>query len=67
MMRDLGHLDDDAVDRITGQIVAAPRPGVLVTYEEMRRVVAVALFDADAGMRPEARELLAAEWPRLFS
>ncbi len=67
MMRDLGHLDDEAVERITGQLVAGPRAGVMVTYEEMRRVVGIALFDAEAGMRPEARELLAAEWPRLFS
>ena len=67
LLRDLGHLDDPAVERLTAQLVAQPRGGRVVTYEELRRAVAVLLFDADAAMRPESKELLAQEWPRLFS
>ncbi|MFN7147705.1 MAG: hypothetical protein ACK4YP_28305 [Myxococcota bacterium] len=67
MLRDLGHLDDAAVEKLTTQLVASPRPGRLVTFEELRRAVAMLLFDAETTMRPDARELLAQEWPRLFS
>ncbi len=67
MLRDLGHLDDAAVEKLTNQLVAEPRAGRLVTFDELRRAVATLLFDSEATMRPDARELLSQEWPRLFS
>ena len=67
MLRDLGHLDDAGVEKITAQLVGQPRSGRLVSFDELRRAVAVHLFDAEASMRPDARELLSQEWPRLFS
>lgn len=67
LLRDLGHLDDTAVEKLTAQLVAQPRAGRVVTFDELRRAVAIHLFDAEKGLRPDARELLAQEWPRLFS
>lgn len=67
MLRDLGHLDDAAMERLTAELVSQARPGRVVTFDEVRRATAVLLFDAESSMRPDARELLTAEWPRLFS
>jgi hypothetical protein len=66
LLRDLGHLDDAGMDRLTSLLVAQPRASRTVTFEEVRRVAAGILFDREAALRPEQRELLAAEWPRLF-
>lgn len=66
LLRDLGHLDDAGVESITGSFVAKAHPGQVVTFDEVRRAVAVKLFEAEGALRPEARELLGAEWPRLF-
>jgi hypothetical protein len=67
MLRDLGHLDDAAVEKLTKQLVANPRAGSLVTFDEVRRAAATLLFDAEPNLRPEAKELLGQEWSRLFS
>jgi hypothetical protein len=67
LLRDLGHLDEAALEKLTTQLVGEPRAGRLVTFEELRRAVATLLFDAESSMRPDARELLQQEWPRLFS
>lgn len=67
LLRDLGHLDDAAVEKITSALVAQPRAGRIVTLDELRRAVASHLFDAEATLRADARELLTQEWPRLFS
>jgi hypothetical protein len=67
MLRDLGHLDDVAIEKLTSDLVSQQRPGRLVTFDEVRRATALALFDAETAMRPDARELLTQEWPRLFS
>lgn len=66
LLRDLGHLDDAAVERITGELVARGREGGVVTLAEIRRVVAVHLFEKESAVRPEVRELLVQEWPRLL-
>ena len=69
LLRDLGHLDDAAFERLSGALVASPH-GRVVTFDEVRRAAAVALFDVDpsarAGAPPEGKELLAQEWARLF-
>jgi hypothetical protein len=67
MLRDLGHLDEPAVERLTEKLVAQPRAGRVVTYEELRRAAAILLFDAESGMRSDSKELLTQEWARLFS
>ncbi len=67
LLRDLGHLDDAAIDRITGSLVTAGRAGRVVGFQELRTAVALHLFDGEAALRPEARDALNAEWPRLFS
>ena len=66
LLRDLGHLDNAGVDRLTSEFVGAARPDRRITFDEVRRAAAVLLFDGEGGMRPEARELLQAEWGRLF-
>jgi hypothetical protein len=65
LLRDLGHLDDAAVERLSGALVASPH-GRVVAFAEVRRAAAVALFDAESSTRPDARELLTQEWARLF-
>lgn len=66
LLRDLGHLDDAAIDAITGALVSRPRESQVVTFDEVRRAAALHLFEHEASLRPEARELLGTEWPRLF-
>ena len=67
LLRDLGHLDEVAMDRLTAEIVGVNHGEHLVTFEEVRRAAAIVLFDGSANMRPEQRELMEAEWSRLFS
>jgi hypothetical protein len=67
LLRDLGHLDDAAMEKLTGQILSQTRPGRVVSFEDARRAAAVYLFDNEANLRPDARELLSQEWARLFS
>lgn len=66
LLRDLGHLDAAALESLSGELVRLGRPDRLVPYEDVRRAVAAWLFDHEASLRPEQRDLLAAEWPRLF-
>lgn len=66
LLRDLGHLDDAGLEALTGQLVGQPRQSRVVTFQELRRAAAVYLFEREAAMRPDARELLTAEWARLF-
>lgn len=67
LLRDLGHLDDAAMEKLTAQLLSQTRNGRVVSFEDVRRAVAIFLFENEAQMRPDARELLAQEWPRLFS
>lgn len=68
LLRDLGHLDDGAMERLSDELLRSRPPGAApVSYEEVRRSVAILLFDGETGMRPEARDLLGAEWARLFA
>lgn len=66
LLRDLGHLDTPAIEALTGELVRLGRPDRRIPFDEVRRVVAAWLFDHEASLRPEQRDLLAAEWPRLF-
>ncbi len=66
LLRELGHLDDAAVDAITSSLMSSAAPRVQVDLSEARRACALWLTDQAERLRPEARELLYAEWPRLF-
>ena len=66
LLRDLGHLDEPTMEALTGRLVAVAHPGKLVTFEEVRQLAATLLFEKEAGLRPEARDLLSAEWARIF-
>jgi hypothetical protein len=46
--------------------MADAAPGARVGIAEVRRACAIWLTDRAETMRPEARELLQLEWPRLF-
>ena len=67
LLRDLGHLDEGAVEAVCSGLVSASRSDGVIRFDEIRRAVAVHLFDHESRLRPEARELLAQEWARLFS
>jgi len=67
LVRDLGHLDAAAADRLTAQLLEQKRADRVVRLEDVRRAAAVILFESEGSMRPEARELLHAEWGRLFA
>ncbi len=67
LLRDLGHLDEAALEQLTGMIVAKARPGKSVSFAEVRQLTSAFLFEREAALRPEARELLQAEWARIFS
>jgi hypothetical protein len=66
LLRDLGHLDPTAMDSLTGELVRLGRPDRRVLFEDVRRMAASWLFDHEASLRPEQRDLLATEWARLF-
>lgn len=66
LLRDLGHLDPAAADKLAGELVAHTRPDKLVRLEDVKRAAAILLFESESTLRPDARELLAAEWGRLF-
>jgi hypothetical protein len=65
LARELGHLDEVAIERLTGALVSRG-PRRALDLREMRCQVAIAIFGAEEKLRPEQRELLAAEWARLF-
>jgi len=67
LLRDLGHVDDATMERITSTLVTGARAGGAIGFDETRRVAAIALFEQEARMRPEAKELLGTEWSRLFA
>ena len=66
LLRDLGHVDDAAVERLTNELMNAGSATRPVTLDDVRRHAAVFLFEAQPGMRPDQRDLLGAEWDRLF-
>lgn len=67
LLRDLGHLDPAGFDRLTAELLQADRAGRRITLDDVRRAAAVLLFELAPSLRPDQRELLDAEWARLFS
>ena len=66
LLRELGHLDDAAIEGIVAPLVTAPRQGRVITYEEIRRAAAIHLFEKEPNLRSDMKEALGAEWLRLF-
>ncbi len=66
LLRELGHLDDTAIEAIVAPLVTAPRQSRVVTYEEIRRAAAIHLFEKEPNLRSDMKEALGAEWLRLF-
>jgi hypothetical protein len=66
LLRELGHADDATLERITTELMQSAAPGRAVTLADARRVAARSLFDQLPTLRHETRELLVAEWGRLF-
>lgn len=66
LLRDLGHIDEAALERLTAELLQQPRSQPLITFDEVRQRAAMLLFEHDATLRPENREILNAEWSRLF-
>ncbi len=66
LLRELGHLDDAAIEAIVAPLVTAQRSARVVTYEEIRRAAAIHLFEKEPALRSDMKEALGAEWLRLF-
>ena len=67
LLRELGHLDDAGIEVLTSQLMRAGSSGAPVTLADARRQAAIQLFELRPQLRPEQRELLDAEWGRLFA
>ena len=66
LLRDLGHLDEATMEALTGRLVATAHPGKVVSFAEVRLLAATLLFEKEAALRSDARDLLSAEWARIF-
>ena len=66
LLRDLGHLDEPALEALTGRLVATAHPGKVISFAEVRQLTATLLFEKESVLRPDARDLLNAEWSRIF-
>jgi len=66
MLRDFGHLDSDAVDRLLLGAVELRQAGVVgpIDLDEIKQAAAVLLFREDGSA---IEGVLAADWPILFS
>ncbi len=67
LLRELGHLDDVGIESLTSDLMRAGSSGKPVTLADVRRQAAIQLFELREQMRPDQRELLDAEWGRLFA
>ncbi len=65
LLRELEHVDERVLARITDRLVIAPRKETRIGFDELRRAVAIELFEKP--MHQDARATLDAEWARLFS
>lgn len=67
LLRELGHLDDTAIEALTTGLMQNASAGGGIGLQDARRAAATWFADNEAQLRPEARELLNAEWGRIFS
>ena len=67
LIHNLGHLDEAAMEVLTTRLLSKSRPNNKVSFEELRQEIATYLFEREGTMRHDTRDLLSAEWGRLFS
>jgi hypothetical protein len=67
LVHNLGHIDDAAMEILTTRLLSKSRPDNKVGFEELRQEIAAFLFEREGSMRHDTRDLLSAEWGRLFS
>lgn len=72
LMRDLGHLDDRmyaaVLDALSTEVAASGGSGrVTIDRDQVRRLVAIGLFEIDNDLEREQAEHLHKEWACLFA
>lgn len=71
LLQDLGHLDDVLFEQVLESISKALVPEgathVLVSLDDVRRLVASMLMEQEAKLGDPQRQLLEREWALLFS
>ena len=71
LLQDLGHLDDALFEQVLESISKALVPEgathVLVSLDDVRRLVASMLMEQEAKLEDPQRQLLEREWALLFS
>jgi hypothetical protein len=71
LLQDLGHLDDVLFEQVLESISKALVPEgaahVLVSLDDVRRLVASMLMEQEAKLEDPQRKLLEREWALLFS
>lgn len=71
LLQDLGHLDDVLFEQVLESISKALVPEgathVLVSLDDVRRLVASMLMEQEAKLEDPQRQLLEREWALLFS
>ena len=68
---DLGHLDEASLDRVNQVLASIDKPlnengMALITFEDVRRVASMALFERLPHLDGEARRMVEREWGLLF-
>ena len=68
---DLGHLDEASLDRVNQVLASMDKPlnehgMALITFEDVRRVAAMAMFERLPHLDGEARRMVEREWGLLF-
>ncbi|MEL6349313.1 MAG: hypothetical protein AAFV53_39795 [Myxococcota bacterium] len=66
LLVELGHLDEKLLNTVNDQLLDLKIPGGRVTVDDVRRVVAEAVFENFDEMDPEYRRMLENEWGMLF-
>ena len=68
---DLGHLDEASLDRVNQVLASMDKPlnehgMALITFEDVRRVASMAMFERLPHLDGEARRMIEREWGLLF-
>lgn len=66
LLVELGHLDEKLLALVNDRLLDLRIPSGQVTSDDVRRVVAEAVFEQLDEMDPEFRQMLEAEWGMLF-
>ena len=68
---DLGHLDEASLDQVNQVLASIDKPlnrhgMATISFEDVRRVASMALFDRLPQLEGEARRMVEREWGLLF-